>query len=159
MKLTVNGKSYEIDTEPRRLLTDVIRQEIGLFGTHLGCEHGVCGACTVLIDGRPTLSCLVFAVQCEGEEITTVEGLVSASGVLHPVQQAFINMHGLQCGFCTPGFLVTIAAMAERIDIGELPDSAIREELSGNICRCTSYVNIVAAVKEAARLAKEAENV
>jgi len=152
MKLTlnVNGKSYVLDAEPRRLLADVLRQDLGLVATHLGCEHGVCGACTVLLEGRPVRSCLLFAVQCDGLPIRTVEGLIGENGEIHPVQQAFITAHGLQCGFCTPGFIMTIVDLLERER--DPDDQQIRAALSGNICRCTGYVNIVAAVQEASRL-------
>lgn len=152
MKLTlnVNGKNCVLDAEPRRLLADVLRQDLGLVATHLGCEHGVCGACTVLLEGRPVRSCLLFAVQCDGLPIRTVEGLIGENGEIHPVQQAFITAHGLQCGFCTPGFIMTIVDLLERER--DPDDQQIRAALSGNICRCTGYVNIVAAVQEASRL-------
>lgn len=147
--LRINGVSYSGDVEPRMLLSDFIRQEAGLTGTHVGCEHGVCGACTVLLDGEPVRSCLMFAVQAQGHEITTVEGLAPSEGVLHPVQEAFWEAHGLQCGFCTPGFLMTTVAF-----LRENPDPTeeqIRLALSGNLCRCTGYQNIVEAVKLAAQ--------
>jgi carbon-monoxide dehydrogenase small subunit len=150
--LTVNGAEHTVDVEARRLLADVLRNDLGLVGTHLGCEHGVCGACTVLLDGRPVRSCLLLAVQCDRHEITTIEGLES-DGELHPVQQAFITAHGLQCGFCTPGFILTIVDLLEREPSPD--EDRIREALSGNICRCTGYVNIVAAVREASRLLEE----
>ncbi|HUP17585.1 MAG TPA: (2Fe-2S)-binding protein [Acidimicrobiia bacterium] len=148
--LNVNGLGHTLEVEPRRLLADVLRLDLGLVGTHLGCEHGVCGACTVLYGGRPVRSCLLFAVQCDDAAIRTVEGLVSEEGELHPVQQAFITAHGLQCGFCTPGFILAIVDLLEREPFPD--DERIREDLSGNICRCTGYVNIVAAVREASRL-------
>jgi carbon-monoxide dehydrogenase small subunit len=152
LMLTVNGAEHTVDVEARRLLADVLRNDLGLVGTHLGCEHGVCGACTVLLDGRPVRSCLLLAVQCDRHEITTIEGLES-DGELHPVQQAFITAHGLQCGFCTPGFILTIVDLLEREPSPD--EDRIREALSGNICRCTGYVNIVAAVREASRLLEE----
>jgi len=129
-------------------LADFLRDELGLTGTHLGCEHGVCGACTILLDGRSVRSCLLFAVQAEGHELTTVEGLEREDGSLHPVQEAFSEAHGLQCGFCTPGFLLSVV---ELLDRHPDPDEAlIRTWLSGNLCRCTGYQNIVEAVKLAA---------
>jgi carbon-monoxide dehydrogenase small subunit len=139
----VNGTDYTRVVEPRLLLSDFLRQELGLTGTHVGCEHGVCGACTVLVDGLPMHSCLMFAPQADGREITTVEGL-AIGGELHPLQQAFQDAHGLQCGFCTPGILMTLTAfLADRPS----PDEAeIREALSGNLCRCTGYQHIVDAV-------------
>lgn len=147
LTLTVNSIGHQVDVEPRRTLADVVREDLGLHGTHLGCEHGVCGACTVLLDGAPVRACLVFAVQCEGSEITTIEGLAD-DGTLHPVQQAFVDNLGLQCGFCTPGFIMLAAgAMAAQPDMNE--DDLI-EMLSSNLCRCTGYRNIVAAVKQAA---------
>jgi aerobic carbon-monoxide dehydrogenase small subunit len=147
INLRINGDDHAIVVEPRMTLADAVRDKCGLTGTHLGCEHGVCGACTVLIDGQPVRSCLVFAVQCEGAEISTVEGL--SDGVdLHPLQQAFWEHHGLQCGFCTPGFLMlAVGALAENPDPS---DQELREFLSSNICRCTGYQNIVTAVKAAA---------
>jgi carbon-monoxide dehydrogenase small subunit len=146
IRFTLNGEPTEVETEPRRLLADVLRHECGMHGVHLACEHGVCGACTVIIDGHTALSCLTLAVQADGAEITTVEGL-SRGGELHPVQRAFHQEHGLQCGFCTPGFIVATVDLLNRIP---QPDEAtIRSELSGNICRCTGYVNIVKAVKAA----------
>lgn len=146
VNLNVNGGSHVVDVEPRRLLADVLRQELGFFGVHLGCEHGVCGACTVLVDGEPVRSCLMLAAMAEGHEITTVEGLGTPDNP-HPVQEAFSEAHGLQCGFCTPGFVVTVSDLAQRSS--ELSDAEVREELSGNICRCTGYVNIVKAVRVA----------
>ncbi|MDH4116483.1 MAG: (2Fe-2S)-binding protein [Acidimicrobiia bacterium] len=145
--LTVNGTTHSIDVEARMTLADALREECGLTGTHLGCEHGVCGACTVLMDGQPVRACLVFAVQCEGVEISTVEGL-ARDGQLHPLQQAFWDHHGLQCGFCTPGFLMlAVGALAENPDPS---DEEMIEILSSNLCRCTGYQNIVKAVKAAA---------
>ena len=144
--LTINGQRYPLRLEPRRTLLDVIRDECGLTGTHMGCEHGVCGACTVLIDGEPVRACLIFAVQAEGSAIRTVEGLARGDE-LHPVQRAFIAHHGVQCGFCTPGFLMLAAGVLEREpDIG---DADLLEVLSSNLCRCTGYQGIVAAVRAA----------
>ncbi len=148
--LSVNGRSRPVSVPARRLLSDALRHDLELSGTHVGCEHGVCGACTVLLDGRPVRSCLMFAVQAEGHEITTVEGLAEAVGRLHPVQEAFRDCHGLQCGFCTPGFLTTIAAALEDYLPGEsISDDAAREIVGGNLCRCTGYQNIVKAVGRA----------
>ena len=144
--LTVNGRDYQLCVEPRRTLLDAIRDDCGLTGTHMGCEHGVCGACTVLLDGDPVRACLIFAVQAEGSAIRTVEGLAEG-GVLHALQRAFIAHHALQCGFCTPGFLMLAAGIFEREpDIG---DDALLDALSSNLCRCTGYRNIVAAVHAA----------
>jgi len=147
LKLTVNGEAREASVEPRRLLSDVLREELGLTGTHVGCEHGVCGACTVLVDGRPVRSCLTFAAQMEGHEITTVEA-VAADGRYSPLQQALHDEHGLQCGFCTPGIIMTFEAYLK--DNANPTDEEIREVLSGNLCRCTGYQNIVKAVRKAA---------
>jgi aerobic carbon-monoxide dehydrogenase small subunit len=146
--LTVNGKSRQVRVQPRKTLADTLREDLRLTGTHLGCEHGVCGACTVLLDGAAVRSCLIFAVQAAGSEVTTVEGLTPADGALSPVQQAFKDCHGLQCGFCTPGFVVSVTAMLA--DNPNPSDHEIREGLSGNLCRCTGYQGIVAAVKQAA---------
>ncbi|MFQ5854976.1 MAG: (2Fe-2S)-binding protein [Anaerolineae bacterium] len=147
--VNVNGIRHERTVEPRLLLSDFLRHELGLTGTHVGCEHGVCGACTILFDGQPVRSCLMFAVQSNGHEIRTVESLALAGmAELHPLQQAFWEAHGLQCGFCTPGFLMTLVPFLE-----ENPDPTeqeIREAISGNLCRCTGYQNIVEAVKLAA---------
>ncbi len=142
--VTVNGTRYERSAEPRLLLSDFLRHELGLTGTHVGCEHGVCGACTVLLDGEAVRSCLVFAVQVDGRVVDTVEGLASAS-TLHPIQQAFHEAHALQCGFCTPGILMTLVPFLR--DHPSADEREIREALSGNLCRCTGYANIVAAVK------------
>ena len=139
----VNGTDYKRVVEPRMLLSDFLRHELGLTGTHVGCEHGVCGACTVLVDGLPMRSCLMFAPQVQGREVSTVEGLAS-DGDLHPLQEAFRDAHGLQCGFCTPGILMTLTAF---LDAHPAPDEPeIREALSGNLCRCTGYQHIVDAV-------------
>jgi len=151
MKITVeiNGQRFERDVEPRLLLSDFIRHEAGLTGTHVGCEHGVCGACTVQLDGAPVRSCLMFAVQAEGAAIRTVEALTDGLGdELHPLQQAFHECHGLQCGFCTPGFLMSIEPLL--IDAAGWDERQIREALAGNLCRCTGYQNIVKSVQLAA---------
>jgi carbon-monoxide dehydrogenase small subunit len=147
----VNGHRERIDVEPRRTLADALRDDLGLTGTHLGCEQGVCGACTVLLDGEPVRSCLMLAVQADGSSLTTVEGL--AGDELHPLQQAFADCHGLQCGFCTPGFLISALHL-----LTENPDPSreqIRAGLSGNICRCTGYAGIVDAVRQAAITIRE----
>ena len=145
--LTVNGDRRTIRVVPRRTLADALREDCGLTGTHLGCEHGVCGACTILLDGNPVRSCLMFAMQADGVELRTVEGLAQG-GKLHPLQQAFWDHHGLQCGFCTPGFLMLAAGILEQYpDIGE---AELREALSANLCRCTGYQNILKAVLAAA---------
>lgn len=151
--LTVNGVRHDINIEPRRLLSDALRHDIGLTGTHVGCEHGVCGACTVLVDGKPMRSCLMLAVAAQEYDITTVEGLANPDGSLGPVQQAFKDCHGLQCGFCTPGFLTTITAGLEE-NPNPTEDEA-REMISGNICRCTGYQNIVKSVLRAAEIKSE----
>ena len=147
--LQVNGAEHDLDVEPRRLLADALREDLGLTGTHLGCEQGACGACTVFLDGRPVRSCLLFAVQAEGRAVTTIEGLSGPEGDgLHPVQQAFADNHGLQCGFCTPGMVLAAVDLLRR---NPSPTAAeVREELSGNLCRCTGYGKIVAAVLDAA---------
>lgn len=149
IRFTLNGEPAEVETEPRRLLADVLRHQCGMYGVHLGCEHGVCGACTVFIDGETALSCLTLAVQADGAEITTVEGLRRRAfgEELHPVQRAFHQEHGLQCGFCTPGFIMATVDLLKRIP--EPDEATIRSELSGNLCRCTGYVNIVKAVQAA----------
>lgn len=141
--VTVNGTPCQGVVEPRLLLSDFLRQDLGLTGTHVGCEHGVCGACTVLFDGEPVRSCLMLAVQADGHELTTVEAL-STNGKLHPLQQSFHEAHALQCGFCTPGILMTLVAFLR--DHPNADEPAIREVLSGNLCRCTGYQNIVDAV-------------
>lgn len=142
----VNGEARDVLVEPRKNLADCLREDCGLTGTHVGCEHGVCGACTVLVDGKPIRSCLMFAVQADGAEIQTVEGL-AAGDALHPLQQAFWEKHGLQCGFCTPGFLMLAAgALSENPD---MDDAEMREMLSSNLCRCTGYQNIAKAVRAA----------
>jgi len=144
--LNVNGQPYALRVEPRRTLLDAIRDECGLTGTHMGCEHGVCGACTVLVDGDPIRACLMFAVQAQGSAIRTVEGL-ARGGDLHPLQRALITYHGVQCGFCTPGFLMLVTGVLEREpDIG---DEALLDVLASNLCRCTGYQGIVAAMRAA----------
>lgn len=145
--LNVNGGDYDILVEDRKTLADAIREECGLTGTHLGCEHGVCGACTILLDGQPVRSCLMFAVQCDGKQIRTVEGLADGDR-LHPMQQAFWEHHGLQCGFCTPGFLMLAVGVLEREP--DIDEERLREVLSSNLCRCTGYQNILKAVRAAA---------
>ena len=148
LRLTVNGRQETAHVTPRTTLADCLRHELGLTGTHLGCEHGVCGACTVLVDGRPVRGCLTLAVQAEGSTVDTVEGLAN-DAVMHPLQEKFWKHSALQCGFCTPGFLMTaVAAVAEEPDMSR---DRIRERLSGNICRCTGYEPIVDAVEEYAR--------
>jgi carbon-monoxide dehydrogenase small subunit len=151
ISLTVNGVERELEVETRRLLSDALRNDLGLTGTHVGCEHGVCGCCTVLLDGRPVRSCLVFAVQAAGAEVRTVEGLAGPDGELSALQQAFHEHHALQCGFCTPGFLMTASSFYR--DAAEMTDEEIREALGGQLCRCTGYVGIVRAVRAAARKA------
>ncbi len=148
IEVTVNGAVHQRDVEPRLLLVHLIREELALTGTHIGCDTTHCGACTVLLDGVPVKSCTLFAVQADGSEIKTVEGL-EQGGVLHPIQQAFMEKHGLQCGFCTPGMMLTGAALLER---NPDPDEAeVRRAISGNLCRCTGYVNIVESVRHAAQ--------
>ena len=147
VEITINGTRYERTVEPRMLLSDFIRQDIGLTGTHVGCEHGVCGACTVLLDGQPVRSCLMFAVQANGHEVLTVEGLGTPED-LHPLQAAFQEAHGLQCGFCTPGILLTLEPFLK--SNSNPSEDEIRAAISGNICRCTGYQHIVDAVKLAA---------
>ncbi len=150
--LTVNGTAHPVRVPGRRLLSDALRHDLGLTGTHVGCEHGVCGACTVLLDGRPVRSCLIFAVSAQDSEITTVEGLTEHDGSLGAVQQAFVECHGLQCGFCTPGFLTTITAGLR--DNPAPTHEEARDMIAGNLCRCTGYQNIVKAVERAAELAR-----
>jgi carbon-monoxide dehydrogenase small subunit len=147
LTLTINGATYEISIDPRRTLVDAIRDDCGQTGTHIGCEHGVCGACTVLLDGEPVRSCLMFAVQAEGRAIRTVEGLAKGNE-LSPLQQAFIDHHGLQCGFCTPGFLMLATGVLEREP--DISDDDLLDVLSSNLCRCTGYANIVKAVRAVA---------
>jgi carbon-monoxide dehydrogenase small subunit len=151
--MTVNGRKYSATVEPRRTLADFLREQCHLTGTHLGCEHGVCGACTVLVDGAAVRSCLMFAVQAEGAEITTIEGIASPDGELSTVQAAFRDCHGLQCGFCTPGFVISVTAFLR--DNPNPTDQEIRQALSGNLCRCTGYQGIIRAVHQAANTGVE----
>jgi carbon-monoxide dehydrogenase small subunit len=162
IRLTVNGVPREATVPVRRLLSDALRHDLGLTGTHVGCEHGVCGSCTVLLDGDPVRSCLLLAVQVDGHEVTTVEGLARADNrggqVLHPVQEAFRECHALQCGFCTPGFLMTIkAGLEDRDRSAEITEEEVDEIIGGNLCRCTGYANIKKAVRYAAAAMKDAE--
>lgn len=145
--VSVNGRDYRSVVEPRVTLADFLRENCGLTGTHLGCEHGACGACTVLLDGQAVRSCLIFAVQVDGQQVTTVEGIEGPDGALSPVQAALKECHGLQCGFCTPGFVTSITALLR--DNPTPTDAEIREGLSGNFCRCTGYQGIIAAVRRA----------
>lgn len=145
--VTVNGEEVAAEVPPRLLLSDFLRRHAGLTGTHVGCEHGVCGACTILVDGEPQRACLIFAVQADGARITTVEGLAAPDGELHPVQRAFHEAHGMQCGFCTPGFLMTTVALLE--ESPEPSDDELLDALSGNLCRCTGYRTIIAAARQA----------
>jgi carbon-monoxide dehydrogenase small subunit len=156
IKLTVNGQDYERETETRTTLVDFLRHELDLTGTHVGCEHGVCGACTVLVDGISARGCLMLAVQAAGKTITTVEGLANPDGSLNVLQQAFMDNHGLQCGFCTPGMLTTLTEF-----LAHNPDPSaidIRVAISGNLCRCTGYQSIVAAALQAARVMREGKS-
>jgi carbon-monoxide dehydrogenase small subunit len=152
--LVVNGVVRTATVPPRRLLSDCLRHDLRLTGTHVGCEHGVCGCCTVLLAGQPVRSCLLFAVSVDGQAVTTVEGLGGPDGAMGPVQRAFVECHGLQCGFCTPGFLTTVTAFLA--DNPEPTEAEAVEALSGNLCRCTGYQNIVRATLRAAELAREA---
>ncbi|MGG1660211.1 (2Fe-2S)-binding protein [Brevibacillus sp. NRS-1366] len=152
ISLHVNGSVINEEVEPRLLLSDFIREKLGLTGTHVGCEHGVCGACTVLLNDEPVRSCLMLAVQADGCKVETVESLVAEGGELHPLQQAFADHHALQCGFCTPGFLMTLVSyLKENPNPNE---EEIREAISGNLCRCTGYANIIKAVKQASHFSK-----
>ncbi len=153
LNVAVNGARYQRTIEPRLLLSDFLRHELGLTGTHVGCEHGVCGACTILFDGQPVRSCIMFAVQANGHELMTVEGLARDPQNLHPLQQSFWDAHGLQCGYCTPGFLMTLVPFLQ--ENPNPTEEEIREAISGNLCRCTGYQNIVEAVKLAAEKMKE----
>jgi len=148
VEITVNGEARHAAVDARRTLADFLREECALTGTHLGCEHGVCGACTVLLDGEAVRSCLLFAVQADGAEVTTIEGLGGPDGALSPVQDAFREEHGLQCGFCTPGFVVSVTALLAENPRPSEPE--IRDALSGNLCRCTGYQGIIRAVQRAA---------
>jgi aerobic carbon-monoxide dehydrogenase small subunit len=148
VELRVNGESRQLEVEARKTLADALREDCALTGTHLGCEHGVCGACTVLLDGDAVRSCLLFAVQADGSEVVTVEGLGGPDGALSPVQDAFRAEHGLQCGFCTPGFVVSVTALLR--DNARPGEDEIRDALAGNLCRCTGYQGIVRAVQRAA---------
>jgi carbon-monoxide dehydrogenase small subunit len=145
--LNINGEAHDIRVESRRTLADAIREDCGQTGTHIGCEHGVCGACTVLVNGEPVRSCLMFAQQADGKEIRTVEGLANGDE-MHPMQRAFMDNHGLQCGFCTPGFLMLAVGVLEREP--DISDEALVDVLSSNLCRCTGYQNIIKAVRAAA---------
>lgn len=146
--LTINGRDYSVQVEPRRTLADAIREDCGQTGTHIGCEHGICGACTVLLDGEPVRSCLMFAVQAGSKPIRTIEGLADGDR-LHPMQQAFMEHHGLQCGFCTPGFLMLAVGVLEREP--DISDEDLLDVLSSNLCRCTGYQNIIKAVRAGAK--------
>lgn len=147
--VTVNGRSHEAEVEPRRLLVHLLREDFGLTGTHVGCDSSTCGACTILVDGRSAKSCTMLAVQADGREITTIEGMEQGT-TLHPLQQAFTDQHGLQCGFCTPGMLMCASDLLARNP--DPSEEEIRHAIEGNICRCTGYHNIVAAIREAARI-------
>ena len=152
ISVSVNGRTYEREVEPRRLLSDFLRDDLRLTGTHVGCEHGVCGACTVMMDGVTARACLTFAVMADGAEIETIEGLGTIEA-MHPVQQAFWEKHGLQCGFCTPGMLMTAVELLKRNPDPSVED--IRDTISGNLCRCTGYQTIVESILHAARLMRE----
>ncbi len=151
--IRVNGSGHEPPRDTRTLLSDWLRHDAGLTGTHVGCEHGVCGCCTVLLDGRPVRSCLLLAVQADGHEVTTVEGLAGPGDPLHPVQQAFKDCHGLQCGFCTPGFVMAVLGLLQ--ENPEPTDEQIEEGISGNLCRCTGYANIRRSVRRATELMRQ----
>ncbi len=152
VSLTVNGETIHRAVSVRMLLSDFLRHELGLTGTHVGCEHGVCGCCTVLIDGKAGRSCLTLAVQANGTAVRTIESVAEADGTLHPIQQAFKECHALQCGYCTPGMVMNILARFEEPYPLDLSDAGVRDMLSGNLCRCTGYINIIAAVRRAAEL-------
>jgi aerobic-type carbon monoxide dehydrogenase small subunit (CoxS/CutS family) len=153
LRLEINGTPHELEVETRWLLSDVLRHVVKLTGTHVGCEHGVCGCCTVLVDGRPARSCLMFAIQADGASITTVEGLTGADGTLHALQESFRRHHGLQCGFCTPGFLMSSLPIYRRAS--EMTDEELREAISGQLCRCTGYAGILDAIRGAAAVEDE----
>ena len=148
LRLVVNGVAHDVRVPARRLLSDALRHDLGMTGTHVGCEHGVCGACTVLLDGAPVRSCLLFAVTVDGQAVTTMEGCQAPDGTLGPVQRAFMECHGLQCGFCTPGFLKLAVGVLEREP--DISDNDLLDVLSSNLCRCTGYQNIIKAVRAAA---------
>ncbi len=150
--IRVNGAERPLPEDPRTLLTDHLRHGLGLTGTHVGCEHGVCGCCTVLLDGRPVRACLLLAVQADGHEVTTIEGFAPDGATLHPVQQAFHECHALQCGFCTPGFVLAVKGLLD--ERPNATDQEIQEGISGNLCRCTGYANIRKAVRRAAELSR-----
>ena len=152
VELTVNGHPRSADVEVRMTLADFLRGTLGLTGTHLGCEHGVCGSCTVVVNGDGVRSCLMLAVQADGAEVVTIEGLEAADGTMHPIQQAFLESHSFQCGFCTPGFIMTVYELLEKEP--EIPNEDIRAALSGNLCRCTGYQSIVAGVELAEQRVK-----
>ena len=154
LKLTVNGRPVECETEPQTLLVELLRGPLGLTGTHVGCDTSQCGACTVLLDGAAVKACSVLALQAQGRNVATVEGL-AREGALHPLQQAFVDCHGLQCGFCTPGMLMSAAGLLQHNP--DPSDDQIVDALEGNLCRCTGYVNIVAAVKQAAQVMAQGE--
>ena len=150
VSLTVNGVPRSAEVEPRKTLADFLRDDLGLTATHLGCEHGVCGACTIVVNGEAIRSCLMLAVQAQGAEVTTVEGLAAPDGAMHPVQQGFLERHSFQCGFCTPGFIMTVYQLLN--EQPDIPSEQIRPALSGNLCRCTGYQSIVAGVERAKEL-------
>jgi carbon-monoxide dehydrogenase small subunit len=156
VSLKVNGVPYQARVPARRLLTDCLRHDLGLTGTHVGCEHGVCGACTVLLDGEPVRSCLLLAVSVDGQAVTTMEGCRAADGGLGPVQRAFMESHGLQCGFCTPGFVTTVTAFLR--EHPEPTEAQAREAIGGNLCRCTGYQNIVKSVLRAAEIVRSRQD-
>jgi len=153
IKVRVNGREHALEVEGRLTLADMLRHRLGLTGTHLGCEHGVCGACTVLVHGRSARSCLMLAVQVDGHDVETIEGLAPADDSLHPLQEAFIEQHGLQCGYCTPGMMMTLIELLRANP--DPDDDTIRDAISGNICRCTGYKGIVLAAKSAAKKLRE----
>ena len=153
ISVTINGKTYDEEVEVRFTLADFMRQQLGLTGTHLGCEHGVCGACTILFDGRSARSCLMLAVQANGHDILTIEGIAPSEDELHPLQEAFRDNHGLQCGFCTPGMLTTLLEFLD--DNPDPTEAEVRIAISGNLCRCTGYQGIVAAALDAAQRLRE----
>ncbi len=150
VSLTVNGNNVEKEVSVRMLLSDFIRHELGLTGTHVGCEHGICGACTVIIDGKSSRSCTLLAVQADGIDLRTIESVANKDGSLHPIQEAFHECHALQCGYCTPGFIMNIVSEFENNEKIDTTDEGIRELIAGNLCRCTGYANIIEAVRDAA---------